>query len=183
MIIKRLLHILLVLGVLGAIFFFATSGFTRPAAKTKDYIDPNFSQLYGTPDKTELTKELYSVVGEKKIALNANVYGGTVTVTGSMENHNPDEPYTPEKMHKTVVLIPITIFRKFADIERVRCIVSHNSRNYGIDVTRDAFEDFVGISANNPANNWESNVVSMVVYDKINRDNFMDLHGLYKPEY
>jgi len=183
MVIKRILQILIVLGILGTIFYFATSGFTRPAAKTKDYIDPNFSQLYGTPDKIELTKELYNIVGEKNIALNATIDGRTIVVTGSMENDNPDEPYTAEKIHKTIVLVPITIFRKFADVHRVRCIVSHNSRNYGIDVTRDAFEDFVGISANNPVNNWESNVVSMVVYDKINRDNFMDLHGLYKPEY
>jgi hypothetical protein len=183
MIIKRFLHILLVLGVLGTIFYFAAGGFTRPAAKTKNYIDPNFSQLYGTPDKTELSKELYNVVGNKNIALNSNVSGRIVTVTGNMESDNPDEPYKSEKIHKTVILVPITIFRKFADVQRVHCTISYNSRNYGIDVTRDAFEDFVGISANNPANNWESNVVSMVVYDKINRDNFMDLHGLYKPEY
>jgi hypothetical protein len=140
MIIKRFLHILLVLGVLGTIFYFAAGGFTRPAAKTKNYIDPNFSQLYGTPDKTEISKILYNVVG-KNIALNLNVAGRMVTVSGNMESGNPDEPYKSEKIHKTVILVPITIFRKFADVQRVRCIISYNSRNYGIDVTRNAFED------------------------------------------
>lgn len=183
MAIKRILHILLVLGVLGSIFYFATTKFARPAATTKNYTDPNFSQLYGVPDKTDLTRELYDNIGKKNIVLNANVGMDIVSVTGSVGNDDTELPYTAEQMHKTVLFVPITIFRKFADVERVRCIISHNHRKYGIDVTRAEFEDFVGISANNPVNNWESNVVSMVVYDKINRDNFMDLHGLYKPEY
>lgn len=182
MVIKRILHILLVLGVLGALFYFVTAGYTRPAVKTKEYHDPNFSQLYGVPDKTELTKEIYSVAG-KGLVLKPYINGTMVTVTGNITNHNPDQPYTHEKMHKLVIYMPISIFRKFADVQRVRCVINNKNRNYGVDVTRDAFESFVGISPDNPTNNWESNVVSMLVYDKINRDNFMELYGLYKPEY
>lgn len=179
---KRLLYILLILAGLALIFFLATSAFTRPAIKTIEYKDPNFKQIHGVPAKSQLIKEINGVAG-KKVALSPQIDGRSVYVYGHMTEHDPEMPHTSESMHKRVIYMPIVIFRKFPHITRVYCTISNKDRKYGVDVTREAFERFVGISANNPANNWDSNVVSMLVYDKINRDNFMDLYGLYRPEY
>ncbi|MGV3459526.1 MAG: hypothetical protein ACO1N9_03625 [Flavobacterium sp.] len=179
---KRLLHILLVLGVLLLIFYFAATAFTRPAVKTKEYKDPNFKQVQGPPAENILAQEIKSVVGSNA-AVSSKLDGRTVYINGQMTKHDPNKPHTHESMHKRVIYMPILIFRKFPHVDRVRCIISNKSRNYGLDVTRAAFENFVGLSANNPSNNWESNVMSMLVYDKVNRDNFMELYGLYTPEY
>lgn len=180
--IRRIFSVLLPVTAIAILFFIITAAVRRPDIVVKEYKDPNFNPVKGTPSEMAVFKEISDVYGGK-VSFLSNIDRSTVIVSGKMTKHSTDEPYTHDTMDKRAVYAPIVLFRKFPDVERVRCIISNNGRPYGVDVTREEFEEYVGISADSPANNWGSNVVSMLIYDKVNRDNFMDLYGLYKPEF
>lgn len=182
MALKRIVYIVVALAAVVFLIYYVSSSFTNSRVITEEYKDPTFEQIHGVPEKSDIDKEIAGISG-RDVTLSATLNGRSLSVTGKMINENPDLPYTHDNVYKKVVYVPITIFRKFPHITRVRCIVSNKKRNYGLDVTRNDFEDYVGISSKDDTNSWHSNVISMLVYDKINRDDFFDMYGLYKPEY